>query len=406
MKDELKIYAYASWLDNTLIGTLFSVSGRGRDNFSFEFAEEWLEKYSYLNFDPLLFPISGKQYPDKTKNQFNLFSDLCPDRWGRTLLQKKERLLALKENRSANRLSETDYLLGVSDYTRMGGIRLSLDKGKSFAGEDDEAIPPISDIRKLRHIIENYEEGNDDPWLQQLIVQGSSLGGARPKANIVDEEGNLWIAKFPAKNDEYDVGAWEFLTNELAKACNVNTGEHKLVNLNNDHSVFLSKRFDRNKEERIHFASAMCMLNKKDGEEASFSEIASFIRAYSNNANNDLRELWRRMLFFVLVNNCDCHLRNHGFLLKDKGWELSPCYDVNPSVYNQEMALFLDEENELCVSSLFAKAEDYYINKGEAEEIRKEMLKIISAWQKLASKLGIKENEIKRFKYCFADELI
>ena len=255
-----------------LMGNLYVNYIRGGESYSFEYNKEWLNKTKLkLTLDPVLLPYSGRQYPSE-KEIFGLFADASPDRWGRVLMNKRERILATKEGRKPSKLYSSDYLLGVYDETRMGGLRFKIEAEGPFISEDrDNPVPPWTTLRTLEEAsrsFENNENGMGEKWLNQLIKPGSSLGGARPKATVSDTKKQLWIAKFPSKNDENDVGAWEMVAHDLAALCCLNVPEAKLEKFSSLGTTYLVKRFDRMFEKRIHFASAMTLLGKTDGASA------------------------------------------------------------------------------------------------------------------------------------------
>ena len=289
LTNQKNIFVYDDFSDERplLMGTLFVNVIKGYESYSFEYDKEWLKKTELaLILDPELRPYSGRQYPIG-KNIFGLFADASPDRWGRVLMNKRERILAEKEGRKPSKLHDSDYLMGVYDETRMGGIRFKLDTAGSFLSDDkDAAAPPWTTLRTLEEASRNYENdetGLSEKWLNQLIKPGSSLGGARPKATVLDTQKELWIAKFPSKNDENDTGAWEMVAHDLALQCGLNVPNAKLEKFSSLGSTFLIKRFDRQGDKRIHFASAMTLLGKTDGASAadgsSYLDIASFIKS-------------------------------------------------------------------------------------------------------------------------------
>ncbi len=404
------IYVFENWSsDNAvLIGTLFVEQIRGKEQFSFEYDKNWLKnsKYNFI-LDPDLGLYRGRQFVPLDKTLFGLFSDSCPDRWGRLLMKRREAIIAKKECRKPKTLTELDYLLGVFDKARMGGLRFSRNlSGPYLSDEKDLATPPWVSLRKLENASLAFEKDDSlsEKWLNQLIAPGSSLGGARPKATVSDEENSLWIAKFPSKNDEINIGAWEKVASDLAKLCGLNVPESKLETFSKVGSTFLVKRFDRNKEKRIHFASAMTMLGKIDGsEDASYLDIASFIRSNGAKPKTDLIELWKRIAFNMLITNSDDHLRNHGFLLTSKGWVLSPLYDVNPVPYGNNLSLLVNKNDNSISKELLMSIACYFdIGNSKAIDYFDEMKTIIkSNWKKKASDYGLSNSSIKRMAPAF-----
>lgn len=403
-----EIYVYENWKSNipSLIGTLYVDGGRGKQIVSFEYDDEWLKDLSNnVSLDPDLGMFRGRQYAPADKLMFGVFEDSCPDRWGRLLMKRREAITAKKEERKPKTLTEVDFLIGVYDETRMGGLRFSTSKGGTFLSDDKElATPPWTTLRKLESAslaFEKNDDGMEEKWLKQLIAPGSSLGGARPKASVLAPDGSLWIAKFPSKHDEINVGAWEMVVHDLAVMCNLNVPEAKLENFSKSGSTFLTKRFDRDGDRRIHFASAMTLLGKRDGADAtegsSYLEIASIITAKSASPQKDLLELWRRIVFNMAVSNTDDHLRNHGFIMAKNGWNLSPLYDVNPSIYGDTLSLNVDSDNNLIDFHLvLSVAKMFGLTDAQALEGVNEIKNVVeSNWRRLAQQYGLSRSEIE-----------
>ena len=409
-----EIYVYENWKSDipSLIGTLYVDGGRGKQLVSFEYDEEWLRDLTNnVSLDPDLGMFKGRQYAPADKLMFGVFEDSCPDRWGRLLMKRREAIIAKREERKPRTLTEADFLIGVYDETRMGGLRFSASKGGAFLSDDKElATPPWTTLRKLESAslaFEKNDDGMEEKWLKQLVAPGSSLGGARPKASVLAPDGSLWIAKFPSKNDDINVGAWEMVVHDLAKLCNLNVPEAKLENFSKTGSTFLTKRFDRDGNRRIHFASAMTLLGKKDGanatEGSSYLDIASIIRQNSVSPKKDLLELWRRMVFNMAVSNTDDHLRNHGFIMEKEGWILSPLYDVNPNIYGDTLSLNVDSDNNLIDFHLaLSVAELYGLTNEQALEELKEIKHVVeSNWRRLAQNYGLSRSEIEGMEPAF-----
>jgi serine/threonine-protein kinase HipA len=394
-----------------LMGSLYVNVIKGGESYSFEYDKGWLKKTGLtLTLDPELMPYSGRQYPTG-KNIFGLFADASPDRWGRVLMNKRERILAEKEGRKPSKLYDSDYLLGVYDETRMGGIRFKVNPEGPFLSDDKEtAAPPWATLRTLEEASRNFENdetGLTEKWLNQLIKPGSSLGGARPKATVVDTKNQLWIAKFPSKNDENDTGAWEIVAHDLAALCGLNVPEAKLEKFSPLGSTFLIKRFDRLGSKRVHFASAMTLLVKKDGASAadgsSYLDIAAFIKSYGAQPKKDLIELWKRIVFNMAVTNTDDHLRNHAFILTDKGWILSPLYDVNPVPYGDELSLNVDEDdNSISIDLAVQTAVKFGISKSDAEAVAEDILQIVrDNWERTAARYALTRRQIEEMRPAF-----
>lgn len=406
------VYDDFSMQNPTLMGILYVNSLKGGESYSFEYDREWLKKTSLkITLDPELMPYSGRQYPFG-KAIFGLFSDSSPDRWGRVLMNKRERILAEKEGRKPAKLYDSDYLLGVYDEMRLGGIRFKTETNGAFLSDDKEtAAPPWTSLRTLEEASRNFE--NDDTavsekWLNQLIRPGSSLGGARPKATVIDPKEQLWIAKFPSKNDENDTGAWEMVTHDLAELCGLHVPEAKLEKFSNLGSTYLVKRFDRSLNKRIHFASAMTLLGKTDGASAadgtSYLDIADFMKSYGAQPKQDLVELWKRIVFNMAVSNTDDHLQNHAFIFAENGWRLSPLYDVNPVPYGDELSLNVDEEdNSINIDLAIQTAVRFGISETDATTYAKDILTIVKEnWEKRATAYGLSRRLIEEMRPAFS----
>lgn len=418
-----KICVYADWQKiNTpfLIGFLYSERLRGKEIFSFEYTEAWLKSENAFLLDPDLQLYSGLHYlNDDEKANFGIFLDSSPDRWGRLLMRRREAVLARIEKRTEQTLFETDYLLGVYDGHRMGALRFKLEKDGPFLNDNKKLTsPPWTSLRELEQISLKLEDDDvtDDPeyfkWLSMLIAPGSSLGGARPKASVINKDGSLWIAKFPSRSDIGDVGGWEMITYELALKAGIKMAESTAQKFTSNYYTFLTKRFDRaEKNERIHFASAMTMLGYTDGQDysdgASYLEILEFISNNGANVNKDLEELWRRIVFSICVSNTDDHLRNHGFILSDKGWLLSPAYDINPNETGTGLKLNISENDNALDLDLPMEVHEYFrLTQEKAEKIIKEVTKSVQNWRTIAAKYGISkaEQELKSIAFSRAED--
>jgi serine/threonine-protein kinase HipA len=389
------------------MGYLQSELLRGKEIFSFEYDSSWLESGHAQSLDPFLQLFGGKQYPGTGNQQnFGIFLDSSPDRWGRMLMKRREAAISRKEKRPPQNLFETDFLLGVFDKNRLGGLRFKLEpKGPFLSDNLEMASPPWASIRTLEEISLQLEQEDaiEHPdylrWLNVLMAPGSSLGGARPKASVVDENDHLWIAKFPGKNDQSDIGGWEMVTYELALAAGVKMSQSKAQKFSTSHHTFLSKRFDRDTNgQRFHYASAMTLLGHNDGEAfgegVSYLELVEFIISQGANVDEDLEQLWRRIIFNICVSNVDDHLRNHGFLLTPKGWILSPAFDINPVETGMGLKLNISEnDNSLSIELGLEVAPFFRINNKKANEIINEVKKAVRNWEKVAQKWQLSKTD-------------
>lgn len=416
-KNKRSVSVYAHWLgmeNPSLMGILHSDRLKGKEIFSFEYDRNWLQNGPAQLLDPNLQLYTGLHYLKEEQDNFGIFLDSSPDSWGRILMRRKEAAIARTDEREEQKLFETDYLLGVYDSHRMGALRFKLEEDGPFLNDNKNMdSPPWTSLRELEQISLRLEDDNaaEDPeylkWLNMLIAPGASLGGARPKANIIDNDGGLWIAKFPSRSDQGNIGGWEIITYELAIMAGISMAESKAQKFSSDYYTFLTKRFDRSNEgQRVHFASAMTMLGYTDGQDhvdgASYLEIVEFIQSNGANVDKDLEQLWRRIIFSICVTNTDDHLRNHGFLLTNDGWVLSPAYDINPIETGTGLKLNIsDEDNSLDLNLAMEVSEFFRLTEKRAAEIIEEVLNAVGNWKVVATKYGISrvEQELKALAF-------
>ena len=405
----LFVYADFDWLNTPqLIGELSCDLVRGSETYGFSYDKEWLARYGDVFLSEDLQNYSGIQYTRPERDIFACFSDALPDRWGRTLLNRREQIAASDEKRAVRRLTSFDYLMGIDDASRMGGFRFAETPGGKFINcEESLRVPPIANVRELMnaaHEIELSEEKHLLPskkWLAQLLHPGTSLGGARPKASLIDEDGSLTVAKFPSGKDDYDVAQWEHLCHVMGRKAGLNVAKTRTID-GEDYHILLSKRFDRNSDgRRIHFASALTLLGLTDGDNAStgygYTDIVDFIIQHGSNVEQNLEELFRRVAFYITVGNTDDHFRNHGFLLTRKGWELSPAYDINPTLADNQSLLINRSTSESDLNILMKSAGDYMISKEKATIIIAEVKSAMKSWRSEARKLGLPQRDIDQF---------
>lgn len=411
--DKTDILVYAHWrgmAEPKRIGTLSAHQGKGRKSFSFEYDKFYLKSKEAFLLDPDIGWYSGSQFPGGKEN-FGIFLDSMPDTWGKTLMRRRAAQKAKEEKKSIATLYDIDFLLGVYDPGRMGALRFKLNQDGPFLDDNDNyPAPSWSSVRALQHSANQLESDVDDnevkKWLAILIAPGSSLGGARPKANILDDTGHPWIAKFPSKNDEFDKGLWEYLTYQLAVKAGILMAESKVERVSGHHHTFFTKRFDRLNGERIHFASAMTMTGNNEeslrDHPASYLELAEFIQFTGEGNSEDLHQLWRRMVFHIAVSNTDDHLRNHGFILSNQGWRLSPAYDINPSINKSGLSLNIDTDSNALDFDLALSVGAYFqLNTLQMEAILSEVTSAVAVWKPLAQKIGIPRSEVSLMKSAF-----
>jgi serine/threonine-protein kinase HipA len=405
MSRTVLLYAHWEWLETPLlIGSLQVGSIRGKESVAFAYEKNWLESTDAILLDPELEHFEGFQYPSDSKRlNFGLFLDSSPDRWGRMLMQRREAQQARREGRAEKHLMDSDYLLGVHDAQRLGGLRFRLDSQGPFVSDDPKrAAPPWTALRDLQQAswtVQSEATGAKlDDSLAMLIAPGSSLGGARPKAGVLDEKQHLWIAKFPGRSDQRDISAWEMVANRLAKQSGLSVCEAKLESFGNKHRTFLAKRFDRvniaGDRKRVHFASAMTLLGHNDGSNystgASYLDLATWIIQNQKDVDVDLEELWRRIVFSIAIRNTDDHLRNHGFLLTKDGWRLSPAFDLNPDPQGIGLSLNIDSSNNaLDIDLVRSVARLFRIDSHRADQIIDQVRDAVWNWRQIATELQI-----------------
>ena len=408
--EKLHVYADFDWLCVPIkVGELNYESLRGSDTYGFKFDSDWLRNYGDIVLSDDLNNYPGMQYTQPGKDIFGCFSDALPDWWGRTLLNRREQIEAIAERRPAHRLSSFDYLICIDDASRMGGFRFKLSpEGEFINAHAGLKIPPMAKLRELiaaSKEIERSEEKNILPeqrWITQLLKPGSSLGGARPKASVLDEDSSVHIAKFPSRKDDYDVAAWEHLAHLLAKHAGIDVAETQIVSTRDNHHTLLSRRFDRTAEgKRVHFASALTLLGLTDGDNATtghgYIDIVDFIVKGCDNVEANLEELYRRVAFNIAIGNTDDHFRNHGFILTRKGWTLSPAYDLNPTTGLFQSLLINSDTNESSLKALLNSAEDYMIPISRAKAIIDEVLMAFDRIHNLSTRLNIPKRELEMF---------
>lgn len=392
------------WLDcdlgpPCLVGTL--AHDRGQIRFHYERA--WLADPRAFALDPALSLDDAPFFPKPELGNFGIFLDSSPDRWGQTLMKRREALLAKDEKRAPRTLYAWDFLMGVQDLTRQGALRFRLSGTTEFLGHEKMAAPPITTLRELEAIAYQLSSRRIDDldalrkWLTVLVAPGASLGGARPKANFTEADGSLWISKFPARDDDRDIGAWEHVVHGLARMAGVDVPPAKSVRLNNEFHTFCVARFDRIRGARRFYASAMTLLRKEHSEGTSYLELAQFLRAQGDGDHvaEDLAQLFRRVAFNVAVGNRDDHLRNHGFVLAETGWRLAPAFDVNPSIDKGEHVLNLDDvDNRPNLNTVLSTAAFYGVAPEHARQIVEEVAGAVDGWQDAARKAGISRGDV------------
>lgn len=388
------------------VGTLRRRPGRGLESVTFEYHADWLGQEGRFSLEPALQLTRGAFAPANGAPLFGSIGDSAPDTWGKRLMQRAERKTAEREQRPVRTLQDVDYLLGVSDVSRLGALRFRLAGGEAFLSERGQGVPGALELGRLLQITERIgrdEESEED--LQRIFAPGSSLGGARPKASIIDQHGRLSIAKFPKETDDYSLETWESVALDLAGLAGIRSSAHDLV-VAGGKPVLLSHRFDRQGERRIPFLSALSMMGLRDGQQASYPELMDVLASVGADVDADAIELYRRMVFNVLVSNVDDHLRNHGFLWAGKaGWRLSPVYDVNPTptdVRQRTLATGIGPDAFDCDLGLALEVAGYFnLSATRARQIVKSVAEVTATWRAAAAARGVRPGEVRRMQSAF-----
>ncbi len=392
------------WLDcdlgpACLVGTLAHDRGQVR----FRYERSWLTDGRAFSLDPDLSLDDAAFFPKPEMGNFGIFLDSSPDRWGQTLMKRREALQARDEKRDPRTLYAWDFLIGVQDLTRQGALRFRLADTQVFLGNEKMAAPPITTLRELEAVAYQLSSRRIDDldalrkWLAVLVAPGASLGGARPKANFTEADGSLWIGKFPARDDDRDMGAWEYVVHSLAARAGVDVPAARLVRLNNHHHTYCVQRFDRAHGSRRFYASALTLLRKEHSEGSSYLELAHFLRSTGDGAQvaRDLEQLFRRVAFNVAIGNRDDHLRNHGFVLAANGWRLAPAFDVNPNIDKADHVLNIDDsDNRPDLQTVLGTAAFYGLTPEHARHVIGEVAHAVDGWRDAAKRTGITKADV------------
>ncbi len=393
-----------------LVGRLWSRVRKNRETATFEYDARWLEHPARFALEPALQLGPGPFHTNADTPMFGAIGDSAPDRWGRALMRRMERRRAMREGGPPRTLQEIDYLLLVDDEARIGALRFAETVGGPFLRrEEAKRIPPLLELPRLLAAAENVlEEKDSDEDLRLLFAPGSSLGGARPKASLRDRDRHLAIAKFPRHDDEYNVVAWEAVALQLARSAGIPVPDSRIEDVGRK-PVIVLRRFDRVGQQRIPFVSAMSMLGARDNETHSYMEIADALRQHGASPKEDIRALWRRMVFNVLVSNTDDHLRNHGFVYEStRGWRLSAAYDLNPvpvDIKPRVLTTAINEDDTTASLELAFEVAAYFeLNDREARQVASEVANSVVAWREEAARHGLSKNEIDRMASAFEHE--
>ena len=403
--NDIEVYVDLSG-ETFLVGLARINRARGNETMVFEYDRAWLESTNRFALEPGLPLMRAGFSPGAGHSLFGSIGDSAPDTWGRRLMQRAERRAAQKEGRQVRTLMETDYLLGVTDFSRLGALRFKKKAEDRYLAISPGGVPALIDLGRLLQSSDRIlsdEETDED--LQMIFAPGSSLGGARPKASILDQNGDLSIAKFPKENDDYSIETWEEIALRLASLSGIQTPTHELVKVAG-RAIMLSRRFDRSGIYRIPFLSAMAMTASRDGQTGSYPELVDALGAHGAKARLDASQLYRRVVFNVMISNVDDHLRNHGFLWAGKaGWILSPAYDLNPvptDLKPRILSTNIDLEEATCSLDLLESACGYFgLSLKEARIIIREVAQVTSGWRAISADVGTKASEMNRMASAF-----
>lgn len=392
--------------ENRLVGRLWTRVRKGRESATFQYEDDWLNDPERFALEPALALGPGAHHTDAGRALFGALGDSAPDRWGRALMGRAERRAARAEERPPRTLTELDFLLRVSDYSRQGALRFSTEPNGVFVGDTTaDPVPPLIQLPKLLAASDQVVDEDGDELLELLLAPGSSLGGARPKASVIDMDGALAIAKFPKSDDEIDIVRWEAVALELAGHAGIETTDWRLERVD-DRSVLILRRFDRRGEHRVPYLSAMSMLGAADGDQRSYLDIADILRQHGAESESDRQGLWRRLVFTILISNTDDHLRNHGFLYGGTdGWRLSPAFDLNPTPVDLKprflsTAITLDD-NEASIELALSVASHFALEDGAARAIAKDVAQSVAEWRSLARARGLSKSACQRMESAF-----
>jgi len=376
-------------------GTLW-IREQRTETATFRYSDSYLASPVSYDLDPSLPKSAGIFQSPAGKPLFSAFADSAPDRWGQNLMRREERERAVAAKGTPRSLRNGYFLLGVRDDTRQGAVRFRRPGTRDYYSTHRNAVPRMIELPRLLHAVDHLDDGTDSRDLQDLIDAGSSLGGARPKAAVIDATGRLAIAKFPRSgSDEWDVAGWEEVQLRLARRSGITVSDSRLSLVAGRH-VLIVNRFDRISGQRIGFVSALTMLEAADGEQRSYLEIAEVIERQSPSPTSDLRELYRRIIFSILTGNTDDHLRNHAFLRQRQGWALSPAYDLNPNPHRPDRlstAIDLDD-NKADIETALSVSGYFRLTLAEARSEVTAVSEATSRWRGEAADLDLPRREI------------
>jgi serine/threonine-protein kinase HipA len=406
--DEVEVWLDADFLERVRVGTL----SHNRGTLRFTYEPAWLQNPQAFALDPDLSLGEGTYFPNAEAGNFRVFDDSAPDRWGQTLMKRREALAAKDEGRKPRILYAWDFLLGVEDVSRQGALRYRQANETAFLAHNTLTVPPAASLKELEIVAREITAKRIDDltalrqWLKVLVSPGASLGGARPKASYVETDGSLWMAKFPARDDTRDVSAWEALAQQLAARAGIEVAASKLRRFSGEYHTFCIQRFDRSGDRRRFYASAMAVLRKDQSEGTSYLELAEFLQARGakDRIASDLEQLLRRVAFNVAIGNRDDHLRNHGFLLTPTGWRLAPAFDLNPNTDRADHVLNIDEsDNRPNLATVIETSEWYVGSKDRGRAIVAEVLNETRHWRRDAQALKIARADIELTAAAFAE---
>ncbi len=390
-----------------LVGRLWARTRKNKEGATFEYDARWLDHRERFSLEPALKLGPGPFHTPADTPMFGAIGDSAPDRWGRALMRRMERRRAEREKQTPRTLQEIDYLLQVDDEARQGALRFAATEGGPFLREEGaKRMPPLLELPELLSAAERVADDKDtDEDLRLLLAPGSSLGGARPKPSVRDKDGHLAIAKFPRRDDEYNTVVWEAVALTLAHKAGIPVPEARIETVG-DNPVLVLRRFVRRDGHRIPFLSSMSMLDARDSQTRSYMELADALRQHGAAAKDDIRELWRRIVFNVLISHTDDHLRNHGFLYEGPaGWRLSPAYDLNPVPVDIKPRILTtainEDDNTASLDVAMSVAPYFELDDARARAVAGDVARAVATWRDEAARRGLSKQETARMASAF-----
>lgn len=402
--EEVEVFLHEGGREPVKTGVLRPsfTTGRNLAASSFEYDANYLTVADRYEISPDLPLKPGRVYTAENQGIFGAFADASPDEWGQKIIEANHAVRVKKDPTLPRRIGDFDFLLGVSDLSRMGALRFRRSESSGWLS-DDPGVANLHELGRILAAAQRYEahEATDED-VEYLADVATSPGGARPKANVVTEDGHLALAKLPqSKDGDIDVEAWEAVSLRIARNAGLRTSHFALHRLTAQNAVLVVRRFDRDEvNHRIGYLSAATALGigrQDDGRRVTYEEFADTISEFAEQPELELREMYGRIALTVLVNNVDDHWRNHGFLRSGKGWRLSPLFDVNPRprhgvIYSRAIN-DEDDPRHRDIRNLLAIADAYGLTHQQATSAIHAVADEVAKWPQVATSLGIPKKQ-------------